>query len=422
MSHDPRLRRALEALSAVVRERLERHPLGHLESTAGSGPDRRLELRLTVPLDPTRIDESSLDASTRALEDEVDALLSHRAIVRPGRVYCLRCTSSDCEHSLPTSSRQVFAGYGPSGLPQFVDFAQWLLERKHPDLDRLYARPSRLVVDVVDEDELTDELLPEFADRRNDFRIHGQVVAGWFTVPGKNGTPGVVALGLQVVSSARPRPKGRGAGQGRRSARPPKRRLGLNIVAQGPEGEPLDELYARLEGNPWASVVGWTQRVLDTIERSAQAKKTDPAHLSRRIHGALRSVARRLEQGERQRTRRTGHAEKRHHEGDRPTRMAQRDLTRARPESVLFDLRRETFVVLGERGRAHVWNGEGKLVTSIRYSGDSIERKKRQQIWRPATAEEIALLRKQSGAGDDPGPGDAPTDTVLRKRPPLQES
>lgn len=400
MPHDPRLRRALEDLSALVRERLARHPLAHLEATSDAGRDRRLDVRLTIPLAPTGADETSLEEGQRALDHEIDSLLSHRAIVRPGRVYCLRCTSSECEHSLPASSRQIFAGYGPSGLPQFVDFAQWLLERKHPELDRLYTKPPRQVVEVVTEDELTDELLPEFADRRNDFRIHGQVVAGWFEFPSKNASPAPLALCLQVVSSAeRHRPR---RGKGRKKGGPPRRRLGLGVLTQGPEGESLEDLYARLEGNPWASVVGWTQRVLETIEQSAQGKKGDPDHLNRRIHGALRSVARRLEQGERSRTRRTGHAQKRHHEGDRPTRMAQRDLARARPESVLFDTRRETLIVLGDRGRAHVWNGQGKLVTSIRYSTDSIERKKHQQIWRPASSEEVALLRKTVGAGEEP--------------------
>ena len=113
----------------------------------------------------------------------------------------------------------------------------------------------------------------------------------------------------------------------------------------------------------------------------------------------LTSIARRLEQERRSRARRTSHAEQRHAGGDRPTRMAIEDLARAGDGAILVDERRRTTIVLGRRGRAHVWNAAGKLVTSIRYSPESIERKRKQGIWRPARGEEILGLRKITGAG-----------------------
>ena len=67
--------------------------------------------------------------------------------------------------------------------------------------------------------------------------------------------------------------------------------------------------------------------------------------------------------------------------------MALRDLARAGDDNVLFDLRRETLIVLGDKGRAHVWSAAGKLVTSIRYSPDSIGKKKKLEIWRQAIGE-----------------------------------
>ena len=390
MSDDPRLRRVLEELSALVYERLVRHPLGHLAPppAAGSGPPP-LEVRLPIPLDPTGVGEDAVQEVEQALAAEVDALLSHRAIVQPGGVYCLRCTRADCEHARPTDPRQIFAGYGPSGLPRFVDFAQWLLERKHPELDNLYQKPPRLVAEPVAAEELTAELLKEFRDRATDFQVHGQVVAGWFDVARANGSSGVIALTLQVVSSGRRGPKGRR-----------RRRLGLNVLAQGPDGEPLAELYHRLGESPWATVVGWCQRILDDVERSMSRKRLPKAQLQGRIDGALKSVARRLAQSRRAEDRRTAHASQRHREGDRPTRMALHDLAHARSEAILADVRRGTLVVLGPRGRAHVWSTTGKLVTSIRATGDAVERKKRQQIWRPASGEEIAGLRKTAGVGE----------------------
>ena len=73
--------------------------------------------------------------------------------------------------------------------------------------------------------------------------------------------------------------------------------------------------------------------------------------------------------------------------------MALADLERATPEDLLFDKRRETIVVLGERGRCHVYSLAGKLVTSVRYPQGTIDKRRASGFWRPATAEQIETLR-----------------------------
>ncbi|MEE8523363.1 MAG: hypothetical protein V3T72_05485 [Thermoanaerobaculia bacterium] len=386
MSSDRHLRRALEALSAAVQERLARHPQGHLLQASRD----EIELSLSVPLASAdglrdKVSRESVDKAEAALNDELDAAISRRTAFRPGHVFCLRCSSADCEHSAPPSSRQIFAGYGPSGVPGFLDFGQWLLERKHPRVDRLYRRPPELVTDIASGRELSGDLLAAFRDREHDYRIHGQVTAGWF--PMRAGD--VLALTFQVLSSAIR--KGRRKGQ---------RQLSLNVLGAGPDGEPLEELYDRLPRIPWTSPVSWSQPVLRSIERSQGRKSSTPELLSKRVEGVLASIARQFDHDHRSRGRRTVHAQKRHAEGDRPTRLALRDLADAADGDFFFDQRKRTFIVLGERGRAHVWSPAGKLVTSIRYSADSIERKKNNEIWRPAKEEEIAGLRKTVGVDD----------------------
>ena len=42
--------------------------------------------------------------------------------------------------------------------------------------------------------------------------------------------------------------------------------------------------------------------------------------------------------------------------------MALADLARAADEQILIDERRETTIVLGERGRAHVFNDKGNAI------------------------------------------------------------
>ena len=235
--------------------------------------------------------------------------------------------------------------------------------------------------------ELHSELLPAFRDRKTGFRLEGQVTAGWFRVPMRDRRPAMIALTFQALSSAPKAKKGKGR----------YRRLGLNVLGQGPEGEALGDLYDRLDDLPWKPAQQWGQEALDTLDRAQGPGAGTWQEVSQRIEGILNGMARRLQQARRSRDRRTEHAQDRHKTGERPTRMALKDLAAAREESFLFDRRRKTVVVLGQRGRAHVWSPEGKLVTSVRYSGDSIERKKKLEIWRPASPEEIVTLRKVVG-------------------------
>ena len=373
------VRKALEALSRAVENRIARHPQGHLAGARGT----RLELTVEIPTSTADgISSEEVERARESLESELETLLAHRAAFRPGRVFCPRCSSADCEHAMLATSRQVFVGYGPTGIPRFQDYGQWLLESQHPEVDRLYQRPPQLVTDRFSGVELETQLLPAFRDRQIDYRIDGQVTAGWFPVPGRGGRPEVLALTFQVLSSA---VKGRHDKRGRR-------RFGLNVLGAGPDGEPLTELYERLGSVRWAGAVRWSQEALASIERWQGHKSATPERLSRRIDGVLSGIARRLEHHRRASDRRTGHAQKRHQDGDRPTRMALTDLARAGDEQILRDTRRETLVVLGDKGRAHVFNVAGKLVTSIRYSPESIENKKK-KIWQPASEEAIAKLR-----------------------------
>ena len=75
--------------------------------------------------------------------------------------------------------------------------------------------------------------------------------------------------------------------------------------------------------------------------------------------------------------------------------MAFADLEQARDDSILFDTRRKTLVVVGDRGRAHIFNDSGRLVTSIRYSPTAIERRQKKGIWKPASDDQIGALKKQ---------------------------
>ncbi len=370
-----RLRAAVELLAAELGARVERHAAGHLVS----GRRARVDLKLSLAL---RGDEASaLEATAqldRGLDAGIAALAAHRAAAKPGHAFCLRCSSADCEHAAPASSREVFASYGPTGLPRFIDLGQYFLERKDPRIDLVYGPHPGLAADVTSAALLDPELLPEFRGGGVGFRLHGQVVAGFYRTAARSGPPAPVAITFQITSTRIPGTR---------------RRFVLNVVGVGPEGQPLTDLHSRDQPVPWAAAARWAQSVLERIERSPKRRERSGEPLEARIDGILRGLAKRLGQGSRARDRRTGHAEERHEEGLRPTRMAVADLVRAPDASILADTRHGTMVVIGERGRAHVLNAAGKLVTSLRLRPQAIERRRKLGIWRDASALEIRSIR-----------------------------
>jgi hypothetical protein len=231
------------------------------------------------------------------------------------------------------------------------------------------------------EEQLMQDLVPAFRDRAGGYRLHGQVCAGWYRVDDARGGSDAVAVSLQIVSSR---------------VRRQQWRLGLNVVGRGPRGEPLENLFDRLGAIPWAGPARWAQEALGQIEQrlNRQRRGANP-QVKRRLDGVLGGLARRLEKDERVTQRLTRHAETRRRQRQRPTDKALSDLAAARDDQILFDGRHETLIVLGDKGRAHVFNQAGKLVTSIHYSTASISRRRKTEKWRNASPEEIVTLRSQ---------------------------
>ncbi|HEY4595253.1 MAG TPA: hypothetical protein VIJ02_02545, partial [Thermoanaerobaculia bacterium] len=278
---DERIQQALQLLIAEVRERIDRHPLGHL--VAGRG--EQIDLRLTLPtaLRDGQLGRAGRDAA-ESLQEAVQTLLHHSALFQPGRVLCLRCQTATCEHSAPADSRQVFTGWGPAGLPRFADFGQWLLQRRDPRVDLLYKDSPQLLAVVVPEAELAGNLIPAFRQREDSYRIHAQITAGWYRAPDPVGNPHPFAVSLQIVSTR--------AGRHRR-------RFGVNVVGIGPGGEPLENLFDKIGQIPWGEAVHWAQGVLVGIEgqmeRQPRMGRQPSEAVEKRIEGLANAVARRLE-------------------------------------------------------------------------------------------------------------------------------
>lgn len=371
---DDRLRQALVLLGEAARDRLR--------AAGGNGRRPQLELTLRLPLA-----EGPSPAALEALEDELAAAvgeaLATAALCPPGRVWCPRCARAACEHVAPAGPRQVFAGYGASGLPRFLDLGQLLLERQHPGVAELYDERPRLLTLVQGWGELLGALLPAYRERFGGLRLHGQVVAGWYRAAALAGAPhDRLAISIQLLSK----------GSGRRH------RYAFHLVAGGDQAL-LDALRDRQGRFPWADALRWAESILEEIHAALRRPRPPPpAAFEARLQGLLHHLAERLERPFHSRQRRTGHAEQRHasappENGGRPTRTALADLRAAPAERVLFDARHETFVVLGPHGRTHVFASGGKLVTSVRYPAATIARRQKSGAWRATSGEQAGALR-----------------------------
>jgi len=359
----------LEALAHLVRERLASKPGGHLIESELS------ELELALPL-ALGADEAGRARSAERLVATVDRLLDdaleRAAAFRPGHAFCHRCTSSRCEHARPPGSRHIFVGYAPTGVPQWEDFAQFCLELKHPQVDELYQEKPALLALVQGRQALHARLLSAF--EHGSYTLLGQLTAGFFSVRAREEEGrGVLALTVQVA-----------AWQGQSG----RLRLGINLLGRTPWGDELERLWERHEELPWRRPVRWAQGALETLVRDGHGRSAKPgAALERRVEGILQGLARRLARERRARARRTRHAEERHASGERPTGKALDDARAAAAGALYVDERSGTLVVLGERGRTHFFTPEGRLVSSVRYSREAIERKLKGALWRPAPRE-----------------------------------
>jgi hypothetical protein len=402
---------AWQAIERLARDILRGRPGAHL--LEGRLPVLDVQVMLALQGRPGDA-ETFAEALAGEIERQIDDAIEEQAAFQPGHAWCHRCEAAACEHSRPPSSRHVFLGYAPAGAPRWMEFAQYALEARLPGFERLYAEPPAFITVQMDKSDLYGPLLPAFHSAGRD--LLGQVVAGFFPVPSRAGEGrGVVALTFQAA--ARVTPEGR-------------RRIGLNILGNSPAGGDLSLLWERQDDLPWRRAVRWAQAALATAARDARPPRRGSAAgagggapidaaLERRVLGILQGLARRLEQDRRGTGRRTLHAGERHAGGDRPTRKALDDIRAARADAFLRDERSGALVVLGDRGRTHFFTPEGRLMSSVRYSRDAIERKRRTGVWRAiadaeARAARESLLRAGVFPEEDEETAHPPVDAAPR--------
>ncbi|MFQ5766508.1 MAG: hypothetical protein ACE5ID_00775 [Acidobacteriota bacterium] len=384
----------------VLRKMVDQLQARHAAGGSARARLQRLDLNLPLVLKgPDASPEQFARLLVRQIGEQLDLRVQESLAFRPGHAFCHHCAGrpSGCAHSQPPSSVHVLVGYSPTGTPVWLPFAQYCLEIRHSDVHRLYDSPPALITVVQDAGTLRARLLQAW--RNPDYRLLGQLTAGYFRLSSGGAGRQVMAITLQVTGAGR---------QGGSLC------LGLNLLGGLPGGEAAARLWEQQGEIPWQRPVQWARLALTSLGRAGNGsgrRRPPDEEIETRVAGILAGLARRLEQACRGRRRRTVHAQKRHTAGLRPTRQALADLVGAPVEALLLDSKSGTLVVLGGRGRTHFFALDGRQVSSVRYSREAITRKQKSGQWQAAGAEIVASLRRaladpQEEDAGRRGPGD----------------
>lgn len=359
---------------------------------------RYLDLNLRVPMDGGNDIRHAASTAVEQILKRVREVREHEKALRPGAVFCYFNGSSSAEGTRPQEPRQIFEGYSSTGKPVFADFVTMAIERKDPGIDRLLAGEDLVLTRVSMGRVLRTQQLAEFGSESPVYRILGQVDAGLFKVLG---AAGKCAFSFQLLRGT--------TLEGR---------IRLRVHAVGAV-DPMD-----LADPAIMQILSRFQRHLDTEalrlegqNRQAQGKtdadgKEVQVDEESFVRPLLEEFARQLEHRSRNAGRRTQHGLERSEAGQRPTSRAYPDAGEANDESILWDVDQATVVVVGPKGRVHVFTPDGKHVTSVVMQGDAIGRRRNMGRWRLAEPEERGEfrinVRRLVAAGEDATVGDEP--------------
>jgi len=292
---------------------------------------------------------------------------AEHGVFRESHVFCFRCNTADCQHTRPGSPREVFGGYDSIGCPQWLELAQFLLDTGDERVGNLYDVPAPLITSLIRGKDLRARQLASFGRSSKTFALLGQVVAGYLTwTVRETGHQERMALTFQVVEA--------------RDARG-RRELVLNRLCHPPENQDYRELAEAQF--PYALRAEAAAR--DTLQAMAEKLRHPPPGVTQsavlaRVPEVLRKLSSDLAQGHRQSRRQTKHARERR-EIKRPVDMAMADLRRAKPGQMYRDLRTQAVVLCANKGRCHIFNTEGRHVTSFVIQPGGVASRVRRNRW-----------------------------------------
>lgn len=391
---------AVSALADMV------HALLRVEGVDPLAMPRYVDLQLRVPLDGGNDVRHAAGTAVEQVLKRVRAVREHEKALRPGAVYSYFADSSDAEGCRPTEPRHVFDGYSSTGKPNFADFVTLAIERKDANVERMLAGEEIVLTHVTMGRVLRTQQLAEFGGNSPVFKILGQVDAGLFRVLGDAGR---CAFSFQLL---------------RGTTLEGRVRLRLHPVGAV---DPMD-----LADPALMQIMSRFQRKLDTealrLEGKMKAGEVDEEEF---VLPLLQDFARQLASRTRNQGRRTQHGMERSEASQRPTPKAYPDASEANDAAILWDIDQSTVVVLGPKGRVHVFSPAAKHVTSVVMQRAAVERRRQQGRWRPAEPEERGEFRIQIkqliASGDavvaaEDDEGKAPPSVIVAPQPVVEDA
>ncbi len=373
---------AVRSLSQMAQDLLD------IEGVDMLGRPRFMDVQVRIPLDAKRDGGRSASMLVEQILRRVQEVREHDRALVPGSVYCYFSESADAESSRPAEPRHVFDGYTSTGRPQFTDFVTMAIERKDDGIDALLDGQDVVVTHVSLGRVLRTAQLAEFGKSSPVYKILGQVDAGLYPVV--NG-PHKAAFSFQLL---------------RGSTLEGKPRLRVHSVSAVDLTDLADPSVAEI-------LRRFQQRLdAESLRLAAkESKGTTEEEEEEFVLPLLQELAKRLSGRAKRQGRRTEHAVQRADEGQRPTTKASADAAAADDEHILEDDVEGTIVILGPKGRVHVYSRDGKHVTSFMMTGGNVQKRRQEGRWRasePAARGEFRIqLRKRLDAGKDAGEPEA---------------
>ncbi len=307
---------------------------------------------------------------TREIEERIQA----RSAFVEGRVYCFFCGCSDCAHARPPDPLDTFCGYSALGKPQWQSFPNFCIALGERRVDAIYGDPPEIIAVLQEAQDLDADRLPGFGRNRLAFNVLGQVVAGLVPDNFNPARPSNsrVAWTIQVLETR----------SGNGSAR-----LRLNMIGLSMWNllEAAAEAGRREAPERLRRTIASTRRRVEALGRriASAERRGESFDLEEAVRPILSRLRTEVERDLRESSYRTQHARVRHRSVSRPTGNAIRDARSVTLDRLLFDSARSTIVVLGPRGRTHVFTREGRHVTSMQLNPGELERKLHRGRWQP---------------------------------------
>ena len=178
-------------------------------------------------------------------------------------------------------------------------------------------------------------------------------------------------------------------------------RLELNVIGRvSDQSIALDALAGPHQMRILNIIVSARRRV-SSLGPSRQSRKgRAPSRLCQevptKITELMQDLARSLEKAGRQRGKRTAHAEGRRID-NRPISKAQEDALAAPDDFILWDGSQRTVVVIGPRNRIHIFNPEGRHITSFILGADAIQSRVQRKRWLKLRGDKLERFNHAAG-------------------------